>query len=223
MDGFRGPCWDWCDGVALLDAGLLRARVAGGEEGGAGFSDIRWPGTDPSLAKLQLLSVIGSTKGAEVRLPKGDAYLRGTDLVRTHPSSPGFAYRCQTYRSCRALPRLGGVALTLTLSLQTNRLDGSPRVAVRSLLDDAHQLGDAPVVLGHSDRVAIAPLPDDAAETSFAVDRSGATLWFAPPFLEKGVIRRAQFVAILAPAPLVAETVQAALVELATAPLPLTT
>ncbi|TWT99936.1 hypothetical protein Pla108_08800 [Botrimarina colliarenosi] len=207
---------DLSDGLALLRCGPFRAALPTGDPA-AGLRDVSFDGV--ALAAT-LFSV---TTPAGPLAPASETYVRGGDYVSTHPPTEGFPFRTQLYWSAKPVAG-GGVAATLSLSLQTDLLDTSP------VLTLGVSQATAPTVSGDACRfdlpnatLIIAPHPTDAAECEAAASDDGCVLSLSPPFLEKGVIRRLRVAAIVLPAGVSNPAVSEAIADLADDPLPLTT
>lgn len=152
-----------------------------------------------------------------------DTYARGDDFVVTNAATDGFPFRTQLYWSCRGAAAPGDARLMLTVSLQTDRLDTHPVLDLVFETDDAARSADGNALLGDEGRVAVAPLPVDRPECDLILDSARSIVRFAPPFLEKGVIRRARFALLASVKPFEESTVSDQLAELSGEPLPLTT
>lgn len=155
----------------------------------------------------RLMRVARGPFGDDPIPPPAETYVRGDDFVSTHPATESFPFRTQLVWSALPAPLAApeGVIVTLTISLQTDLLDTAPRLALVSSVDGPMAL----VTDCH---------PTDAAEASVSAGR----LVFAPPFLEKGVIRRFRAATVVSAEPHDA-LIEASLAWFADSPLPLTT
>lgn len=175
-----------------LVCGSIEARVSASNPAG-GLENLKRGGV--SLAGLLLADPAVEHAAAET-------YVRGLDFVGTYPPSADFPFRSQRYWSARALTG-DAVALTLTLSLQTDLLDSAPRVELvsRVLGAEAELDAEGRGVLRVPDggMIVVAPHPTDAPECVVDTLGEAVLLRVAPPFLEKGVIRRVRIAAIMFP------------------------
>lgn len=203
--------------VELRCAALAAAIKPNGAEG---LGDLAFDGAPFPATLLTVETPVGPLA------PAVESYVRDADHVSTHPATDGFPFRTQLYWSAKALAG-GAVAATLSVSLQTDLLDTRPQLSlvtrlpgaeVSSLSDDAcrfdTQAGVTVVVTSH---------PSDAAECTATPGDGECRLHASPPFLEKGVIRRLRFAAIVLPGTASEAAVTGALADLANDPIPLTT
>lgn len=177
-----------------------------------------------SLSSVQLTGCLLAAKPqAGVLAASAESYVRGADHVSTHPATSDFPFRTQLYWSGKSLSG-GAVAATLAVSLQTDLLDTEPQLDLVTTLAGASPAvvknGYATFALPTGGVLVVTPYPSDAAECSLRREGDSLALRLAPPFLEKGVIRRVRVAAVVLPG---AEALEAALADLADDPLPLTT
>ena len=152
-----------------------------------------------------------------------EVYVRGSDHVSTHPPHDGFPFRTQLYWSAKSVAG-GGVAATLAVSLQTDLLDTRPELTLAvSLGVEGSATGNACRFDLPSSAVIVLPYPSDWEECVVTTGTQGCHLQLAPPFLEKGVIRRLRTAAIVLPPDADDTAASAAIADLADDPLPLTT
>lgn len=161
----------------------------------------------------------------EVRSPLGvrDSYSRGDDFVATHTPTRDFPFRTQLYWSAKSAASFDGFAVLLTVSLQTNKLDSQPTIELTLHAKDCVAVLEGGATVSAADGMALAPFPSDLPECKLSPGPDRTTLRFAPPFLEKGVIRRSRFALLIGKAAVEPGTLRDALAELAAGPLPLTT
>ncbi|MEO0529215.1 MAG: hypothetical protein AAF266_01425 [Planctomycetota bacterium] len=207
------------DPVAVIECGRLLGQMPIADPA-AGISELRFSGVHMPGVLLRVAGAGQSLAASE------DTYARGEDRVSTHPATDAFPFRTQLYWSARSLAA-GGVAITLTVSLQTDLLDTSPELSLTTRIDNATAklLGGDVCRLDaeQSPSVVIAPHPSDMLEFNPTVRDGEVVLQFTPPFLEKGVIRRCRVAAILLPHDTDDVSVAKAIEEFAALPLPLAT
>lgn len=155
-----------------------------------------------------------------------ESYVRGADHVTTHAPTEAFPFRTQLYWSGRSLAE-GGVATTLSVSLQTDLLDTQPDLSLHTEIAGAstHRWKEDVCRLSAPSgvTVVVTPHPSDAAECTLETADGMCRLRVSPPFLEKGVIRRIRLAAIVLPGEASDDAIAGALADLAADPPPLTT
>lgn len=185
-----------------------------------GLSELRYAGSEIAA---QLLTV--NPRGRESLGPAEDYYIRGVDLVARYAACEAFPFGAELEWSAALCAEGRGVALRLTVSLQTDLLDSSPEVEVATQAvgataeasdDKAARFGVSGVLL------AQAPHPSDAAETEASIENGKHLLTLRPPFLEKGVIRRCRVAVFVLPEDATPDQLAAALASFIDEPLPLT-
>ena len=151
-----------------------------------------------------------------------ETYARGDDFVVTHQPTAEFPFRSQLYWRTAPLAEPNAVVVLVTFSLQTDLLDAQP---VTQLACEAasHVVLDGQAVQTLDGRMTVMPLEVDRAECESMADSAGGVIRFAPPFLEKGVIRRARFAAVLNAEPISDDQLDEIASQAADQPLPLTT
>lgn len=153
-----------------------------------------------------------------------DRYTRGLDHVSTHAASDGFPF--QTVLLWSVAEVTGGVALTLTVSLQTDLLDTRPDLSLATMLPGVtpRRFGTDALRfdLPQGATLLVTPHPSDASECAASLQGERGELTLSPPFLEKGVIRRCRVAAIWLPGSADEAALEAALASFADRPLPLT-
>lgn len=151
-----------------------------------------------------------------------EAYLRGADAIASHPPTDVWPFTVHTQWSAAPLTAVAGVAITLQVSLHTALLDTAPRVTLLSSASgpDSQLAADAWRV---RPSVAVVVHPSDAPDVTAEVEPEGTHRFvLAPPFLEKGVIRRLRVAALAFSEDATSERVEAATAEYANLPLALT-
>lgn len=210
--------WNLTGETASLRCGELTAVCPLGEL--AGFRDVHLTAAQASSTLFRVVPI--DADGSAVSLSLREAYVRGNDLVASYAPHASFPFSLQTYQTAAVLGDGHSVALSLTLSLQTDLLDTRPRVELLSTLLTHGRSLESGAAINTERSVITTPHPDDAAETATRIDGPTVIHRFEPPFLEKGVIRRARFAAILYPAAPNDDTLRADLESLHVEPLPLT-
>lgn len=209
--------WKEEGGAHRLHCGALEARLSTAQPG-QGIAQL-------TLAKQTLAGSLLAVTADEGPLPDPiESYLRGQDLVSTHPPNDRFPFRTQLYWSAFELSQAEGVAVTLSVSLQTHLLDTQPSLSITSSLGAAEPInpGLIRIDLPGSNAAFLAVHPSDVAETNHLSDGDRHTITLSPPMLEKGVIRRCRLAALLFPSSPTEQQLEAALERFASAPLPLT-
>lgn len=168
-------------------------------------------------------------------LPLVEAYVRGDDLVATFGPSETFPFTTELYWSVRELqsPPKPLVALSLLVSVRTDLLDTHPEVKVattapRKAMHRLQTAGGPVFVSPLRERVTLVDYApeEDCTVQSEQESKSGATdieRTLFSHFLEKGVIRRARLLAVLAPEGLSDDEAAGYCDEYLSAELPLTT
>ncbi len=196
----------------------FRGAFVNGQPSG-GVADLVWDGSPIEGTLLSVTTPAGRLATAS------DAYTRGEDRVTTHPATEAFPHQTQLLWSAAKLT--GGVAVTLTLSLQTDLLDTQPEIALTTELPGAKPRRHGPDALRfdlpRGATLLVTPHPSDADECSTLLDGERGGLKLSPPFLEKGVIRRCRVAAIWLPSDADDAAIEAALTCFADQPLPLAT
>ena len=152
-----------------------------------------------------------------------DAYVRGEDLVATYAESADHPCRTEVY--WRFEFEADYIGVQLIVSVQTSRLDASPRLTVASRLPGPAQLveeGTIVVPLPESN-VCYAELADRSNVESTLVRETRITNTLFPGSLEKGVIRRARILGVFLPASSAEQTARTLHARFVRSPLPLTT
>lgn len=182
-----------------------------------GLSGLAWKGHAIEGTLLSAFTPAGPLSAAN------DSYTRGVDRVSTHAASESFPFQTQLLWSVADVT--GGVAVTLTVSLQTDLLDTRPDLSLVTELPGVTPSRFGPDAfrfdLPQGATLLVTLHPSDAAECSATPDGERGVLKLAPPFLEKGVIRRCRVAAIWLPANDDA-AIETALAGFADQPLPLT-
>lgn len=174
---------------------------------------------------FRLLSISPNENGEGWPAKLVDSYTRGNDMVTTYAGADAWPFASQIYWSFESED---ATALSLLVSIQTDRLDTHPRVFVRSLVPTDELLlltvaGDSLVVDSHVEGVvcvdpgvtaccAVWRLPgaelsyaeimltSDFRQLAFHRKGSSSSQWeLFSEFLEKGVIRRARLHALFVP------------------------
>lgn len=186
-----------------------------------GLSRLSWGGT-PVLERL-----CSATTPDGPLSQATEWYARGADHVSIHPPSDAFPFQTQLEWSATTLAG-GGVAMTLTVSLQTDLLDTRPRLFFDTTpvgKGSAWEPGCELVRVnepGLGAAAFVCPHPSDASDCQLSEAGGACRVEFSPPFLEKGVIRRGRLAALLLPGEPDGDAVAAAVAEFANQPLPLT-
>lgn len=161
-----------------------------------------------------------------------DRYARGDDLISTHSANEAFPLRLQLCWTAQPLASVQGAMITITISLQTNLLDTRPELClVSSLPSRSNEASDEVAAECGGRWIGDDPTwrcleivhPLDRSEFVAAVDGPCHRLRFAPPFLEKGVIRRSRAAAIFVGPDATDDALLRAAEDFANAKLPLTT
>lgn len=144
-------------------------------------------------------TVLAVRAAHSIEQPPAEVYARGGDLIATHAATDDWPFRTQLQWTAVDLAEIGAALITITVSLQTDLLDTRPAI---DLVTDSpmpcriqRQPARGPRLVWRDDQqgaaaFAAAPYPSDLAETSLHASEGVGQLRFAPPFLEKGVIRR---------------------------------
>ena len=190
-----------------------------------------------------LLSIGVGPKGDAPLATASEVYTRRGDLISVHEAKEADdLWPVRTLLSWNVVPlsTVEGVLLTLTLSLQTDRLDVRPVIEMRSSLGGKAALTQDDATYAwlstkeDEETVCfVAPHPSDLSEATLTVKSDGGQtdecrLRMAPVFLEKGVIRRCRVAACFLTntshdQESQGEAAAAAIAEFAAQPLPLTT
>ncbi|QDT67418.1 hypothetical protein MalM25_03160 [Planctomycetes bacterium MalM25] len=183
------------------------------------LSGLTWHDAPVEGTLLSVDTLRGPLPGAS------DAYTRGGDRVTTHAPSEAFPFQTQLLWSAAKVA--GGVAVTLTVSLQTDLLDSQPNLALVTQLPGVSPRRRGPDALRFDlpkcATLLLTPHPSDTPECAAVLEGERGVLKLSPPFLEKGVIRRCRVAAIWLPADSDDAAIEAALADFADQPLPLTT
>jgi hypothetical protein len=172
----------WDTTAALVDTLDLRSGLS--IQAGA------WRG-----ASLGMLPSILPTKNTD----SVETYVRGTDLVTTHPATVERPTRVQLYwRRWHDVPQEAAAVCELVVSVQTHLLDSDPTLVIESRFVGAQDLlqldGASEVNLGGNQAIILTH-PNDAAETEL-IRGSNSNPGFVVrntlfrQRLEKGVILR---------------------------------
>jgi len=172
----------WTDTTAIVDTLDLRTGLKVGN--GA------WQGS--TIGSLPALQPASSPASVE-------SYVRGTDLVTTHPATKDRPTRVQLYwRRWHDLPSSKATVLELIVSVQTHLLDSDPALVIESRFPQGHEAacdaGKSEVADG-TKLALILTHPDESVETEL-VREGGATGGCCVRHtlfrqrLEKGVILR---------------------------------
>jgi len=217
--------WQFEDNIATIKAGPVQLMLSLAEHDRKVLVQTE---TNLLLASLWDMPVIGG-------LPLVEAYVRGDDLVATFGPSDSFPFTTELYWTARTLESQPTpvVALSLLVSVRTDLLDthpelnvvtSAPRKAMRTL-----PTGDGPLFVSPLREavtlVDFAP-EEDCTKQAEQESKSGATdieRTLFSHFLEKGVIRRARLLAVLAPEGITDDQAAGYCEEFLAAELPLTT
>ncbi len=172
----------WADTTAIVDTLDLRSGLA--VDSGA------WQGT--AIGALPAMQPASSTASVET-------YVRGTDLVTTHPATKERPTRVQLYwRRWHDLPSQFAAVFELIVSVQTHLLDSDPTIVIESRFPDTILVEieeDTCKVSLPERQLIIFTHPQDAADIQLIQDKkfSGPCHISHTLFrqrLEKGVILR---------------------------------
>lgn len=209
---------DGADRSAKIRCGTLRGLLSC-DAPATGLRELNLGGTAFAGSLLKVTAAGGELAVAT------ENYVRGKDHVSTHLATDSFPFRTQLYWSAVSLSD-GGVAVTLTVSLQTDLLDTRPELSFTTLVEGAtsEERGNtACLKTAAGPCLVMTPHPTDAVECEVHSSGNEAIVRFVPPFLEKGVIRRLRVAVLVLPSDTSEEAITGALAEFAAAPLPLTT
>ena len=178
----------WGDTTALIDTLDLRT--------GLSIQSGPWQGS--SIGALPAITPTNNAASIET-------YVRGTDLVTTHPATNTRPTRVQLYwRRWHELPAKVSAAIELIASVQTHLLDSDPTLMIETRFPTATgalHFDDSIEVLADSRHLLILQHPQDGTETELLKipDGSRGALTRHTLFrrrLEKGVILRGRLLYI---------------------------
>lgn len=233
MENVTATAWSLVDGVGSFKNDSIGCSVNAASPAAGLEHLVVGGGSIPGF----LLSIGVGSQGDVFLPPASEVYTRRDDLISVHEAEGTDApWSVRTLLSWNVVPlrTVEGVLLTLTLSLQTDRLDVRPVIELRSSLGGEAVLAqdDATIAWLASDKqdkgpsCFVAPHPSDLSEATLMVKADECRLRFAPVFLEKGVIRRCRAAACFltnSEQETSNDAALAAIAELAAQPLPLTT
>lgn len=172
-------CGSWNETTAVVDTLDLRTGLA--------LQVGPWQGS--TIGALPAITPTANAASIET-------YVRGTDLVTTHPATNTRPTRVQLYwRRWQELPESISAAIELIASVQTHLLDSDPSLVIESrlpLAEKALQTDGVTEIQAGSSQLLILTHPHDATEVELQHSDSGTiarhTLFRRR--LEKGVILR---------------------------------
>ena len=152
-----------------------------------------------------------------------ETYLRGHDLVAHYEASEAYPFDLYCYWNAQPTADGSGVTIRLTISWLTDLLDSDPELILSTTWPGEIEFSDnRQDLIRKSGDITINELPHPSDMTNCVYSESG-NLKVDLPFLEKGVIRRARFLAVIFPIGSDASISQNAVEEFCREPLPLTT
>jgi hypothetical protein len=140
-----------------------------------------------------------------------ETYVRGTDLVTTHPATNARPTRIQLYwRRWHGLPASVAAAVELIASVQTHLLDSDPSLVIESRVPQANkalQTEGVTEIQAGSSQLLILTHPHDATEVELQTSDASAAVQHIlfRRRLEKGVILRGRLLFVWSDQPVAAD------------------
>ena len=152
-----------------------------------------------------------------------EAYLRGHDLVAHYEASDAYPFDLYCYWNVQPTADGSSAIIRLTISWLTDLLDSDPELILATSWPGKIEFSETrQELIRKLDNATIRELPHPSDMTNCVYSETG-NLKVDLPFLEKGVIRRARFVAILLPENSDESIAKSAIEDFCSEPLPLTT
>lgn len=152
-----------------------------------------------------------------------ETYLRGHDLVAHFEASDAYPFDLYCYWNAQPTADGSGAIVRLTISWLTDLLDSDPELLLATTWPGEIEFSETrQELIRKLENVTIHELPHPSDMTNCVYSEVG-NLKVNLPFLEKGVIRRARFVAVLLSSSSDASIAKSTIEDFCSEPLPLTT